>query len=310
MSPVEDLHIAIQQGIQKIASHIDYDMLSEEIDIELNHVIKEFVLSHFQFTVNGFELTNKSTNDIQPLLKKVALSSYIDTLPLVDSVDIDSIDLPNDYLLHISFTATTGATFIVVPFGSTKQATVDSGNLLIPGTTNLGLNPGDKVTVRDDANTLTEYTIDSIFYGNVDHPTSTTIVLTSSVTQTGNLIVYHGYDGIKQKRDTIGGSLKSCKRIHQDKILRILEDPFNRPTVSDPIYTIGTDKLSVFTNGFACSDGILTYVKTPTTVSLTGDIDCDLHISAKETIIDLTIKRILSINERFGTQGKYQELQQ
>jgi hypothetical protein len=67
---IDQMHIEITQGVQRLASHIDYDLQKEEIDLHLNHVIKNFVLSHFTFSENkGFEiiklLAKKNTkNDI------------------------------------------------------------------------------------------------------------------------------------------------------------------------------------------------------------------------------------------------------
>ena len=40
---IDEMHIEITQGVQRLASHIDYDLQQEDIDLHLNHVIREFV---------------------------------------------------------------------------------------------------------------------------------------------------------------------------------------------------------------------------------------------------------------------------
>ena len=72
---IDQMHIEITQGVQRLASHIDYDLQKEEIDLHLNHVIKNFVLSHFTFSENkGFEINHKSTQDIQTLIIETEVS--------------------------------------------------------------------------------------------------------------------------------------------------------------------------------------------------------------------------------------------
>jgi len=219
---IDEMHIEITQGVQRLASHIDYDLQQEEIDLHLNHVIREFVLSHFTFTSNGFEFNHKATQDIQSLIKEETINGLIN--PPVENIKefkTRIISYPIDYYLPIS--------------------------LLV-----------------DIVYTLNNREItDKVF----------------------------------------------CKRVKQDSIYRMLDDPFNTTSIEEPLFTIANKKFHIYTNNtFDINNVYLTYIKEPAKVSITHQVDCDLYITAHETIVDQTIKRILSIKDRFGPEGKFQEL--
>ena len=106
---VNEMHIAVNQGVQKIASFQVDNLLPQEIDHELNLAMMRFVKQKFNPTSNrigkGFEQSQKRIDDLRTLL--VEHSNYTDSQGIVytsnySDVYVDRYTLPLDYLFLVS----------------------------------------------------------------------------------------------------------------------------------------------------------------------------------------------------------------
>ena len=74
---ITEMHLAVQQGVDKINSFQADTLLSEEIDLELNKAITKFVnLKYGKNNIygKGFEESQKRIDDLRPLIKEAALT--------------------------------------------------------------------------------------------------------------------------------------------------------------------------------------------------------------------------------------------
>jgi len=106
---VNEMHIAVNQGVQKIASFQVDNLLPQEIDHELNLAMMRFIKQRFSPTSNrigkGFEQSQKRIDDLRTLL--VEHSNSTDSQGVVytsnySDVYVDRYTLPLDYLFLIS----------------------------------------------------------------------------------------------------------------------------------------------------------------------------------------------------------------
>ena len=98
---ITEMHLAVQQGVDKINSFQADTLLSEEIDLELNKAINKFV--NLKYGKNnlygkGFEESQKRVDDLRVLIKDIELSpiDYQDTT--VNNIFVYRTPrLPKDY---------------------------------------------------------------------------------------------------------------------------------------------------------------------------------------------------------------------
>lgn len=87
---IEQMHLAVQQGVDKINSFQADTLLSEEIDLELNKAIDKFI--NLKYGKNnlynkGFEESQKRIDDLKELVVTAELASTYDSI----SVDRKSV---------------------------------------------------------------------------------------------------------------------------------------------------------------------------------------------------------------------------
>ena len=97
---VGEMHIAIQQGVDKINSFQADMLLPEEIDLELNQAQGKFINTKYgkgnKFQ-KGFEQSQKRIDDIRTLVDEILLpATYKEQLDT--NVWVDTVRLPDDYM--------------------------------------------------------------------------------------------------------------------------------------------------------------------------------------------------------------------
>jgi hypothetical protein len=106
---VNEMHIAVNLGVQKIASFQVDNLLPQEIDHELNLAMMRFIKQRFSMTSNrigkGFEQSQKRIDDLRTLI--VEHTSFTSTQGQVytsnySNVYVDRYTLPLDYLFLVS----------------------------------------------------------------------------------------------------------------------------------------------------------------------------------------------------------------
>lgn len=109
---VNEMHIAVNQGVQKIASFQVDNLLPQEIDHELNLAMMRFIKQRFNYTSNrlgkGFEQSQKRIDDLRALLVENSGNTSSEGLVYTSNfsnVYVDRYTLPLDYLFLISVRA-------------------------------------------------------------------------------------------------------------------------------------------------------------------------------------------------------------
>ena len=109
---VNEMHIAVNQGVQKIASFQVDNLLPQEIDHELNLAMMRFIKQRFNSTSNrlgkGFEQSQKRIDDLRTLVvENQANTSYEGRVYTSNysNVYVDRYTFPLDYLFLVSVRA-------------------------------------------------------------------------------------------------------------------------------------------------------------------------------------------------------------
>jgi len=108
---VEEMHVAVNLGVQKIASFQADNLLSEEIDYELNTAVRRLISQRYNMLGNkyrrGFEQSQKRLDDLRHLVEDYTTqnSSYMGigyTSRTNGNIDIYRYKFPNDYMFLIN----------------------------------------------------------------------------------------------------------------------------------------------------------------------------------------------------------------
>ena len=101
---VTEMHIAVQQGVDKINSLQADSLLSEEIDIELNKNMFRFINTKYgrnNMYRKGFEESQKRIDDLRTLVREYeAPVSFKEQLKT--NIFVDTFQLPNDYMYLVN----------------------------------------------------------------------------------------------------------------------------------------------------------------------------------------------------------------
>jgi hypothetical protein len=96
---VADMHIAVNQGVQKIASHQVDVLLPQEIDFELNKAQDKFVKNRYNQFGNkysrGFEGSQKRIDDLRNLVTETTVPTQYKG-QIADNIFVDTAILPED----------------------------------------------------------------------------------------------------------------------------------------------------------------------------------------------------------------------
>lgn len=108
---VEEMHIAVNLGVQKIASFQADSLLPEEIDYELNTAVRRFISQRYNKRGNkyqrGFEQSQKRLDDLRHLVEDYTTErhSYMGigyTSRTKGNIDIYRYKFPNDYMFLVN----------------------------------------------------------------------------------------------------------------------------------------------------------------------------------------------------------------
>jgi hypothetical protein len=140
---VNEMHIAVNLGVQKLASFQADTLLPQEIDFELNLAMNRFIKQRYNAASNrygkGFEQSQKRIDDLRTLLQENtqptfqelningafdALGSYMYTTSSTN-IYVDTYTMPLDYLFLVSVKAFVQYTCnsLISPYLTTQQIT-------------------------------------------------------------------------------------------------------------------------------------------------------------------------------------------
>ena len=102
---IEEMHIAVNLGVQKIASFQVDNLLPQEIDHELNNAMHRFIKQRYSPTGNkyrdGFEQSQKRIDDLRALVVEARLKCFYYG-PSITGFQVDRAPLPNDYMFLVN----------------------------------------------------------------------------------------------------------------------------------------------------------------------------------------------------------------
>jgi hypothetical protein len=102
---VTEMHIAVQQGVDKIHSLQADSLLSEEIDIELNKNMMRFINTKYgrnNMYRKGFEESQKRIDDLRTLVVEYEAPVSFKEILKPDSIFVDTFQLPSDYMYLVN----------------------------------------------------------------------------------------------------------------------------------------------------------------------------------------------------------------
>ena len=108
---VEEMHIAVNLGVQKIASFQADALLPEEIDYELNTAVRRFISQRYNTQGNkyrrGFEQSQKRLDDLRHLVEDytTTTNSYMGvgySSQTSGNIDVYRYKFPNDYMFLVN----------------------------------------------------------------------------------------------------------------------------------------------------------------------------------------------------------------
>lgn len=122
---VQELHYAVDQGLQKVGSYAYDNFLPEEIDLWLNRgqeqFIKDKAFQHADRKQIGFTGTQKRLDDLRLIIRL----DYMDDVTPQAGVEFQQFNLPLDYLYLINIRAS-------IYSDKCKPATTASPNIRVP----------------------------------------------------------------------------------------------------------------------------------------------------------------------------------
>lgn len=298
------MHIAINQGLQKINSFQVDVFLPQEIDLEINKNIQRFVEQRYSKLSNlkkqGFEESQKRIDDLRTLIVEYS-STTVYKGQIGPMHHIDSFPLPTpgsalgneDYLHLLNIRA-------LIEYAGCKPvewqlAIIDevcACSVLVPGSTlaQQEINCAQVVPpgIWQCTNILSDYRMVGTYKTNPDGSLATDV--------DGNFIL------LADKSTTVSG----CKYCQHDDIFELLNDPFNTTKYTKPLYTIIDNNLDIYTDTtFVVGSAKITYLKYPTVVNVLTGVDCDLPLYTHQEIVDMTINSLLEAisDPRYQTQS-------
>ena len=107
---IDEMHIAVNLGVQKIASFQMDNFLPQEIDFELNTAMDKFIKQRYSTFGNkykrGFEQSQKRIDDLRHLVVESQLPAYYKGETIgSEEYFIDRVNFPTDYLFVVSVLA-------------------------------------------------------------------------------------------------------------------------------------------------------------------------------------------------------------
>ncbi len=334
MKTVKELHIAVRQSLQKVASNQNRNFLDDEIDWALNVNQERYVKSRIKRTEQGtgFELDQKLLDDISelvnvsislPVIKSSTSSGYgvlpTDYFDLVDDkskiyTDCNSnfnqlTETKTEYISVVRFPNSTKTSNFYDTFKLTVNSQVIFNN---SDYTKIYYSPFEKfllvnllledVNVYQFNNTI-PVTVYWESYKNLYRPDS--FIIVSPISISGELIVDSSNAVTFTSTPSTYEVFKSLSertipnRLTNNKFLSlVLNDPFAKSNIDSVVSRTFKDNLEVFFDStFIISEILIDYVRKPRQISLSLNRMCELRESTHQEIVENTVQYLMLITE-------------
>jgi hypothetical protein len=301
---ITEMHIAINQGLQKINSFQVDIFLPQEIDLEINKNIERFVAQRYSKLSNikrqGFEESQKRIDDLRTLVveysSKTTYKGQIGPIHHIDSFALPTpgSTLGNEDYLHLLNVRALIEHEGCKPVKWTQEVISQdcSCSVVVPGSTPAILEANCAGLVPPGVWSCTSTYEDYRVVGSYQADSAGNLVTDAN----GDYIL------ITDKSTAVSG----CKYCQHDDIFELLKDPFNTTKYTKPLYTIIDNNLDMYTdNTFVVNSAKITYLKYPNVVDVLAGDDCDLPLYTHQEIVDMTINSLLEAisDPRYQTQS-------
>ena len=303
---INEMHLAINQGLQKISSMQVDIFLPQELDIVINKNIARFVAQrygkHSNIKQQGFEESQKRIDDLRTLLVEYSSNTtYKGQISEKHHIDTFTLPAPGSFM------------------GNQDYQHLINVRALVGYDNCKDINTEFEYTIADPANdcdcsTPVPGATQQIQYNNCldqgytwvcTYSQSTNRIIGVYVTDDNGDIIFDADGNFEFTGGGINATRK-CKFVQHDDIYALLEDPFNTTKYKQPLYTIINENLDMYTdNSFVVSAVKITYLRFPATVNFMGNVDCDLPLHTHQEIVDMTINSLLEAisDPRYQTQS-------
>lgn len=338
-----EIHIEINQGLQRIASNVYDQFLPEEIDWIFNKIQNRFIESNVRPDKEGngrFEINEVALDDIQPI---VILNKEIITFREKENVCYAILPPEYQYLLNDrsgvlsncsdSFTFdTTDKLEYIGQLTFTNSTKVSSNyystfNIFINGETIFNIQDYDISVGLSTVNqkfviinlvlevlTFTGYNIYWERYRDIYK--KDTFIFVSDSTMTGSITIDSVTNSLTISDNTYKifnntMEMESPNRLTKTNILPdvLYNNVYTKTIPRSPVSSMATDKLYVnYTEKrFIVNRVFIDYVRKPTNLSLILNKSCELPESAVRKICDLVVEYMKNLIESPGYQMKLQD---
>ncbi len=342
------MHTSIATEMNKINSALFENILEQEVDFALNNSILRFVKQRYNATSNlkskGFEMTQKRIDDLRSLVTNYSAKAF---LPVSFDPDINEkvvFYFPADYMFAVNsrfrvsendcgafnYTSTTlttsTSTFdfsLVTDWTLFKLRNFTSGYELTLGSEASNYNTVEDLTyviriilqkLREKYN-YSEYEFYYEYY-NGSYFKNQLIIVNKTTTAWQYSINGINYinlltsSNIKTYYSNTFNSTVAGKLVQEDDIFAMQVDPFNKTVPDFPLYYTSNYNFNIYIdrNVFVVTDVILSYLRTPRTVSYFLNQDCDLPEHTHPEIVSMTVDYLLEAVQAGDRYKTHQEI--
>lgn len=342
------MHTSIATEMNKINSALFENILEQEVDFALNNSILRFVKQRYNATSNlkgkGFEMTQKRIDDLRSLVTNYSAKAF---LPVSFDPDINEkvvFYFPADYMFAVNsrfrvsendcgafnYTSTTlttsTSTFdfsLVTDWTLFKLRNFTSGYELTLGSEASNYNTVEDLTyviriilqkLREKYNYSEyefyyEYYNGSYFKNQLIIVNKTTTAWQYSINGT-NYVNLLTSSNTKTYYSNTFNSTVAGKLVQEDDIFAMQVDPFNKTVPDFPLYYTSNYNFNIYIdrNVFVVTDVILSYLRTPRTVSYFLNQDCDLPEHTHPEIVSMTVDYLLEAVQAGDRYKTHQEI--
>jgi hypothetical protein len=341
---IKEMHTSIATEMNKINSALFENILPQEVDFALNNSILRFIKQRYGSQSNlkgkGFEMSQKRIDDLRTLVSNYTAKSF---LPVSYDPDINEkvvFYFPADYMFAVnsrfkvasndcgSFTYT--STNLVTNISTFNFSLVTNWtlfrlrNLNDSFQINLGSESSNYNTIEDltyivriilqqlrEKYNYSQYEFYYEYY-NGSYFKNQIIIVNKTATTWQYSIDGTNYVNLTTSTNTktyytnVPNSTTSGKLVQEDDIFAMQLDPFNKTRAEFPLYYTSNYNFNVYIdrNNFVVTDTILSYLRTPRTVSYFLNQDCDLPEHTHPEIVSMTVDYLLEAvqaGERYKT---------
>lgn len=280
----KEIHIAIEQQVQRFNAFVFDDFMPEQLDLIVNAQINKFIKQRYSALSNnknkGFEETTKRLMDLHTLVTPYTM---LPSLPTSTKEVVYS--LPTNFLFPVELAASVYVTHVSI-------ATSPSYSLVYKGTVN---SSSSEIASPENGHFVC-VSEKGIFGGYKDSDGNPI-----TVAELTDILLYNGA--------WTKVSISAFNEVVQNVPMRLLENeyfaellksPFAKSSWRTPAGILRNSKLYGFHDEkFILKEVKLTYIRKPLTldVSSSPDTDCDLPEHTHEEIVSMAVQHILGVIE-------------